>query len=119
MKIAIPAEDNRPDSPVCQAFGRSAYLAVVDVESGDYEFIENPGAQSQGGAGVKAAQAVVDAGAEVLIAFHLGQNAADVLQPGGVSILKAVPGTVEALIQLYQTGTLGELTEIHAGYHHG
>lgn len=119
MKIAIPAEENRMGSPVSLSFGRTAYYAIVDSKTLEYSFIENPGAQSQGGAGIKAAQTVVDSGAEAVITFHLGQNAADVLKPAGVTILKAVPGNVTDLVRKYVAGVLEELTEIHAGYHNG
>lgn len=119
MKVAIPAEENRMGSPVSPSFGRTAYYAIVDSKTLAYSFIDNPGAESQGGAGVKAAQAVVDSGAEAAITFHLGQNAADVLTSAGVKILKAVPGNVTDLMRKFSAGALEELTEIHAGYHHG
>lgn len=119
MKIAIPAEENRMESPVSPSFGRTAYYAIVDSETLEYSFIVNPGAESQGGAGIKAAQVVIDSGAEAVITFHLGQNAADLLQPAGVKILKAVPGTVTEMVRKYIAEKLDPLTEIHAGYHHG
>lgn len=119
MRLAMPAEENKMESPVSPSFGRTAYYAIVDSDTMAYEFIVNPGAQSQGGAGIKAAQAVADSGAEVVITFYLGQNAADVLTSAGVKILKAVSGSVDELVRKYRAGELVELTEIHAGYHHG
>lgn len=119
MKIAIPAEEKKLDALVSQSFGRTDFYAIIDTDTAECSFIVNPGASSQGGAGIKAAQAVVDSGAEVIITFHLGQNAADVLKPAGVRILKAVSGTVAELRDRFMAGTLDELTEIHAGHHQG
>ena len=120
MKIAIPAEGKTMESDVSQSFGRTYYFVVADTETLDFEVIDNEAASSQGGAGIKAAQAVVDSGAGVVVTFHCGQNAADVLKAAGIKILKAVPGTISEMVQKYKGGELQELSEIHPGYHnHG
>lgn len=120
MRIAIPSEGKTMESGVCQSFGRTYYFVVADSETLEYEVIDNQAAGSQGGAGIKAAQAVADSGAGVVVTFHCGQNAADVLKAANIKILKAVPGTVSDMVQKYKSGELGELTEIHPGYHqHG
>lgn len=120
MKIAVPSEEKTLDSLVCQSFGRTYYFMVVDSSTMNAEIIDNQAVSSQGGAGIKAAQAVVDSGAEVVITFHCGQNAADVLKAAGIKIFKAVPGTVNDMIAKYNSGELQELLEIHPGYHqHG
>lgn len=119
MIIAIPAENSAKDSPVSLSFGRSEYLALIDSDTRDCRFIENPGSSSQGGAGIKAAQAVVDNDAQAVLTFRLGQNAADVLQPAGVLLFKAEAGTVMEMVEKYVAGKLMPLTEIHAGHHGG
>lgn len=120
MKIAIPAEGKTIDGNVSQSFGRTYYFVVVDSETLEIEVIDNEAASSQGGAGIKAAQAVVDSGAGVVVTFHCGQNAADVLKAADIKILKAVHGTIAEMVQKYKAGELAELTEIHPGYHqHG
>lgn len=120
MKIAVPSEGNTIDSSVCQSFGRTYYFVVADSETLEYKVIDNQAASSQGGAGIKAAQAVVDSGAEAVVTFHCGQNAADVLKAADIKIMKAVPGTVSEMVRKYKAGELAELTEIHQGYHqHG
>lgn len=120
MKIAVPSEGNTLESGVCQSFGRTWYFIVADLQTLEFQVIDNQAASSQGGAGIKAAQAVVDSGAEAVITFHCGQNAADVLKAADIKILKAVSGTVSEMIRKYNAGELVELTEIHPGYHqHG
>ena len=120
MKIAIPADEKTMESNVCQSFGRTYYFVVANIETLNFEGIDNEAASSEGGAGIKAAQAVVDSGAGVVVTFHCGQNAADVLKAADIKILKAVPGTISEMVQKYKSGELKELSEIHAGYHnHG
>lgn len=116
MKIAIPAEGQTIDSVVGPSFGRTYYFVVVDSETLEFEVIDNQAASSQGGAGIKAAQSMVDIGADVVITFHCGQNAADVLKAADIKILKAVPGTVAETVRKYGAGELAELMEIHAGH---
>ena len=60
MKIAIPV--NGDQVTVCPSFGRAPYFWVSDTESGDKSVLENPAAHSEGGAGIRAAQAVLDLG---------------------------------------------------------
>ena len=120
MKIAVPSEGKTMESEVCQSFGRTYYFVVIDSETLEFEVIDNQAANSQGGAGIKAAQAIVDSGASAVLTFHCGQNAADVLNAAGIKIFKAVPGTVSEMVRKYKAGELAELTEIHPGYHkHG
>lgn len=120
MRIAVPAEEKTIVGNVSQSFGRTYYFVVVDTETLEFEVIDNQAVSSQGGAGIKAAQAVVDSGAGAVVTFHCGQNAADVLKAADIKILKAVPGTVSEMVQKYKAGELAELSEIHPGYHqHG
>ncbi len=60
MKIAIPVVDASMDSSICVSFGRSPYFLIYETESKESLFIENSAAESQGGAGIKAAQIIVD-----------------------------------------------------------
>lgn len=120
MKIAVPSEGTTIESNVCQSFGRTYYFIVADSETLEYEVIDNQAVSSQGGAGIKAAQAVVDSGADVVATFHCGQNAAEVLKAADIKIMKAVPGTILEVFKKFKAGELAELTEIHPGYHqHG
>lgn len=116
MRIAVPAEGTMIESNVSQSFGRTYYFVVADTETLEFEVIDNQAASSQGGAGIQAAQAVVDSGAVAVVAFHCGQNAADVLKAADIKILKAVPGTIAEMVQKYKAGELAELSEIHAGH---
>jgi len=116
MKIAIPSNEKNLESLVNNQFGRSQYFIIFDTESSTYEAIDNSAISIQGGAGIKAAQSIVDSGAKALITSYCGQNAADVLNASGVKIMKAVPTTVMNLITFFEDNQLEELTEIHDGH---
>ncbi len=119
MKIAVPAAEKDIQSQVSITFGRSLYFIIVESDTMDFQAIENQAVNAQGGAGILAAQTVLDSGAEVLVTPHLGQNAADVLKRADIEIMQAVPGTVKDLVDMYKNGELKALKEIHPGYHGG
>ena len=75
MKIAVPVDENNIETGVCISFGRAPYFLVYDTETKGAELIENTAAQSPGGAGIKAAQMIVNSKAEVLLTPRCGQNA--------------------------------------------
>ncbi|MEN3006025.1 NifB/NifX family molybdenum-iron cluster-binding protein [Dehalobacterium formicoaceticum] len=120
MKVIVPVESKSLDAPVCPSFGRTPLFVLFDTESGNHEFIDNSAASSQGGAGIKAAQMLVDSGAEALITYRCGENAAEVLNAANIKMFKAQDGSIAVNIAKYKDGKLSLLTEIHPGFHnHG
>lgn len=63
MKIAIPLDENKTD--VCMVLARAPFFLFW--EDGQQTIAENPAAQAQGGAGIQAAQFLVDSAADLLI----------------------------------------------------
>lgn len=117
MKIAIPVDKQSRDSDVSASFGRSAYFLLYDSESKQGQFLRNSAAESAGGAGIKAAQIIVDSGAQVLLAPRCGKNAADVIIAAEIPIYKTIHKTVDENIKAFLADELETLDEIHAGYH--
>ena len=117
MRIGIPAEVKDINGPVSNNFGRTQYYFIYDDSNENYEFISNDAANSQGGAGVKAAQLVVDSKAEIVITPQLGENAAAVLNAANIQIYKCEDGTLMENIKLLKDDRLTLLSSIHKGYH--
>ncbi|MFA6781497.1 MAG: DUF134 domain-containing protein [Bacilli bacterium] len=117
MKIVIPVEQPKMDGGVSPSFGRAAFFLVYDVEQKTEEFIKNTAAENRGGAGIAAAQLIVDTGAKVLIVPRLGENAAEVLKASGLIIKKSVSSSIEETIKAFVNNELMDLTSIHAGFH--
>jgi predicted Fe-Mo cluster-binding NifX family protein len=60
MKIAIPADEKSLASNVCVSFGRTPYFLIYDADMKESVFLDNSAAAGTGGAGIKAAQTIVD-----------------------------------------------------------
>ncbi|MDI9475701.1 MAG: NifB/NifX family molybdenum-iron cluster-binding protein [Natronincolaceae bacterium] len=120
MKIVIPVDGKDIEANVCESFGRTPYYLVYDTETEESEFIDNSAATSAGGAGIRAAQAVVDTKANVLLTPRCGENAAEVLEAAGIEIYKTEGTSIKENIDAFVEGKLSLLDEIHAGFHgHG
>jgi predicted Fe-Mo cluster-binding NifX family protein len=118
MKIVVPADEKQPEMPVSVSFGRAPYFIIYDTDSALYTAAVNPGADASGGAGVKAAQAAADAGAEAVITFRCGENAVELFNTAGITLYTAVSGSVADNIGLCTGGKLAVLHDIHPGLHH-
>lgn len=118
MKLALPVNQKDMLSNVSTTFGRTSYFFIYDTDSKEGLFLDNLAAQSSGGAGVKAAQSVVDSNANVLITPRCGENAANVLKAAKIELFQSVVGSLEDNIKAYESGKLKGLLDIHEGYHH-
>ncbi len=117
MRIAIPADKNNLDSDVCASFGRAPYFLIYDTENKESVFIENTSAASTGGAGIKAAQTIVDNKINALLTPRCGENAANVIKAADIKIYKTREGALKENISAFIEGELFSLDEIHAGFH--
>ena len=115
MRIAIPLDENKQD--VCIVLARAPYFLFW--EDGKDTILENPAAQAHGGAGIQAAQFLVDNGVNVLITVRCGQNAADVFKAAGMKIYKSANKAAVDDLTAFEDGKLSELTEFHGGFHGG
>ncbi|MBQ6853137.1 MAG: hypothetical protein IJO07_03050, partial [Peptococcaceae bacterium] len=59
MRIAVPVEENEKE--ICPSFGRTPLFYIFDTETNSGTLIENDAMNAPGGAGIKAAQTVIDA----------------------------------------------------------
>ena len=118
MKIALPVNEKKMDSTICMSFGRTPYFMLYETEKGTFEFVDNTAAASQGGAGVKAAQSIVDLKVEALLAPRYGENASVVFSGAGVKLYKTEGISIEENIHKFKSNQLSALVEIHAGFHH-
>ena len=120
MIAVIPVETNNLGACINMSLGRTPFFLIYNTITNENSFIENSAAASQGGAGIKAAQLMIDNGAEVVIAPACGKNAADVLLASGVKIYKSSGCSIKENITAFIDGKLEELNDIHPGFHnHG
>ncbi len=123
MKLIISISGNKLDSPFDPRFGRAAAFCLVDSETGEWTYHENPALAASGGAGVQAAQFVAKLGAQAVISGAYGPNAFDALSPAGIEMYLAPTGdnlTAANVLELFKAGKLQKAeTATHAGHHGG
>ena len=120
MKIIIPTDENTTQTSVCVSFGRTPFFMIYDSDTKQGSFMENDAASSEGGAGIKAAQIIVDTKADALLTPRCGDNAAKVLEAAGIKLYKTRDGSAMDNIKAFLDGKLSLLTETHPGFHnHG
>lgn len=120
MRIVMPVDEKSMESIVCQSFGRTPYFLIYDTDTKDTIFLDNSAVASQGGAGIKAAQIIVDNKVNAVLTPRCGQNAADVIKAADIEIYKTMNHSIQDNINALIEGKLALLEEIHPGFHnHG
>lgn len=120
MNIAIPVDDKNIKSDVCISFGRAPYFMIYDTDKEESIYVKNTAEDSAGGAGIKAAQMIVDNKVDCLLTPRCGENAANVIKTADIKIYKTSNSSVLDNINAFIGGELPLLDEIHAGFHnHG
>lgn len=120
MKLAMPVEAKDMEKKVSPSFGRTPYFLIYDTDSKEAIYLDNGAAGTQGGAGIKAAQIIVDSNVQALLTPRCGKNAAEVLVDGGIKLYKTREGSVKENLEDFASDKLKLLEEIHEGFHnHG
>jgi predicted Fe-Mo cluster-binding NifX family protein len=119
MKIVVSANGADLDSPASPVFGRCPTYVFVDTDSMESESVENPAINAAGGAGIQAAQFVVERGAQAVVSGNVGPNAFGVLQAANVPIYLFSGGTVRQAVEGYKSGQLSAAGEANVQAHAG
>lgn len=116
MILALPVDEAVKETKLCISFGRAPFYMFYNLETDEVKFRDNLAKDAEGGAGIKAAQTIIDNDAKVLITANCGRNAIDVFE-GGVEVYKGTEDTALKNIEAYKKGRLKKLEEIAAGRH--
>lgn len=110
MKICIASESRGGlDDMVSMHFGRCPVFTIVEVENGEIRnvyVVPNQGAKSASGAGIQAAQIVINEGCNVAIAGAIGPNSAQALQMANVDMRTSPPIKIGDAVMQYIQGQL-------------
>jgi len=88
-------------------FGRAGGFLVYDLSAETYAVIDNDqNLQAAQGAGIQAAQSVVNSGAQALVTGHCGPKAFRVLSAANVTVYNCEAETVADAIEQYKSGEL-------------
>lgn len=110
MRICVTGREADPESAVDPRFGRASVLLLVDTENHEIQPIDGA-TDAPHGAGVRAAQAAIHAGAAAVITGEVGPKALSVLQAAGVPVYRAAGMSVADAIDAFSAGRLEEITK--------
>jgi predicted Fe-Mo cluster-binding NifX family protein len=117
MRIAISSTGPSLDSAVDPRFGRCQFFLIVDLANMGFEAVPNASNTLEGGAGIQAAKAVIESGAETILTGYIGPNAERVISSAGLDVITAVSGTVSEVAQQYKEGKMKPIGERGIGIH--
>ncbi|MBU4272449.1 MAG: NifB/NifX family molybdenum-iron cluster-binding protein [Planctomycetes bacterium] len=107
MKIVVTAQRAEMESAVDPRFGRAKYFVLVDTETGQHQAHDNAqNLNAPQGAGIQAAQAVAQLGAEAVLTGHVGPKAFATLGAANIAIYTGAAGTVKEAIEQFQARRL-------------
>jgi predicted Fe-Mo cluster-binding NifX family protein len=106
VKVAVSSEGTDLDARVSTVFGRCPCFLYVDSQTMQAEAVPNLGLSARGGAGVRASEAVVRAGAEAVVTGNVGPNAMQVLIRAGIPVYMATDCSVREAVAALNAGTL-------------
>jgi len=115
MKVCFSADGNNLSSTVDWRFGRCPWFVIVDEKGEIVEAAKNPAANAFRGAGVSAAQTVVEKGAKAVVSGNIGPNAFLILNQQGIKVYQGGGMTVKEAWEKYQKGELPQITTPRQG----
>ncbi|MFD3156658.1 NifB/NifX family molybdenum-iron cluster-binding protein [Haloimpatiens sp. FM7330] len=109
MKILMSAQGKNKSDLLDTWFGRCPYFQIYDNESKKIKVLENEGVTASQGAGIAAAQQVVNEKVEVVISGSIGPNAFRILDGANIKMIKAEEEKIEQIIKDYEDGKLTQV----------
>ncbi|WP_294703693.1 NifB/NifX family molybdenum-iron cluster-binding protein [uncultured Fusobacterium sp.] len=88
MKVAIALEENKYEAQVDRRVGRAPYFLIIDIETNNYEIIENEAKDEVTGAGLKVIKNLITLGIDILIAGDVGPKAAVLIEEFDLPVYK-------------------------------
>lgn len=110
-KIAISCAGKDLNGAVDPRFGRCVNFLITNEKGEQLTVIPNEAAFRGGGAGIQAAQVMIDNDVSVVLTGNMGPNAFGVLKGAGVEIYLNCSGTAKKALEDYRNGALTSATE--------
>jgi predicted Fe-Mo cluster-binding NifX family protein len=112
-KIAISCNEPSLDAAVDPRFGRAAGFLVIDVDTMEFEYLNNGASQVMAqGAGIQAAEIIARSGATAVLTGYVGPKAFQALSAVGIRVaqdLENIP--VRQAVERFKNGSLELATE--------
>ena len=119
MKVCVSASSGSFEAKVDLRFGRCPFFVIVNSETMEFNVVSNLSTNTAHGAGIQAAQTVVNKGVKVVITGNVGPNAFKVLSASGIKIFTVASGNVKEAVDKYKEGQLKDMNNPSVSGHFG
>jgi len=119
MRIVVTSNGRDLDAPASPVFGRCPFYVFVDTDTMQFRAMDNPALSAAGGAGIQAAQFIIEQGAQAVLTGNVGPNAYNVFQAANVPVYLIGEGTVREAVEAYKTGRLPSTADANVQAHTG
>ncbi len=122
MFIGISSTNSSATAAVDPRFGRCESFAIIDTDTNAIRFLDNAAKAASGGAGIAAAQQLLDEGVEAVCTGNLGPNAFRVLNEAGIRAYRVGEMPLMDAAKQLKEGKLEEINQAgqaHAGMNRG
>ena len=119
MKIAVTSTGPTLDDMMEARFGRCAYFLIVDLDTMEFEALENPNIALGGGAGIQSAQLMAEKGVSTVLTGNCGPNAFQTFGAANIQVITGVSGQVRQAVEHYKSGALSNTTTPNVESHFG
>ena len=114
MKIALSANSNDLNQLINPVFGRCLGFLIIEIEGKkvkESSFFENKAMNTTGGAGIAAAQEIINLEVQAVFSGNFGPNAFLVLNQAGIKIYQVNGMIVQDVIDKFISGELLEINK--------
>ena len=116
MKVAISTAGNSLDANVDPRFGRCNHFIIINTSDMSYNVISNDAQYEGHGAGVSAAQKIIQQDIDAIISGNIGPNAFQVIRAANVKIY-TFSGTVkDAINKLLDNQLIAQTRPTNTGH---
>lgn len=122
MKLCISSTSDNKSALADRRFGRCPYFAIYDTDTNEFYFLENSSVNEAQGAGLSAAQKIMDEKVDAVITGNVGPNAMKILSAADINVYQLSGSTVEEQVQCYIENKLNIIDKpgpSHAGIGNG
>lgn len=118
MKIAISSAGKNKENLLDRRFGRCEYFQIYDTENEEYRAVSNDGAISGQGAGIAAANQLIEENVDAIITGNLGPNAFELIEKAEIAAYSCEAVPVFKAVDLFskkELMTIGSAGKPHHG----
>ncbi|HEX7391633.1 MAG TPA: NifB/NifX family molybdenum-iron cluster-binding protein [Thermoplasmata archaeon] len=118
-RLAVSSTGSSTADAVDPRFGRCAYFVISDESSGRTEIVANTARALGNGAGIQAAQDLLNRGVTIVVTGDVGPNAYRTLSAAGIRVFRCTGTSVADAIRDFKLGKLVEVSRPTSPGHHG